>query len=399
MKAMWRKRYDVQSLIEKIHRLQSSIEVEFYFPTLVSAAEWPKDVPGSERLGMVRECVAPKKTGGPPTPEEALKRLDRLQRNYLARPWLEYVLVTSLSLVSHLRIRKRVARNAEARFAVQLPRAYREELGAPEAQRHGIPKDPVEYKKVEVRTRARTPEEARLRLFEALDLIRGIWNYGLGYNRMRMTFAGFKNKPFNEILLGPRFAVYEGDSHEPTERGSASLYSARVVGTAQQWQVVKDHESRIRRALRRIKYSEQLERAVVRFCRALDERDLDASLLKLWTVLEMLTCSSGGRHDQLVKRVSALWNDEEPHRSNLQHLRDQRNQIAHEGEGSDFSEAQVGQLRFYAQQLFIYHFSQGHKFGSLGEAGEVLDLPTQLDRLKREIELRKVAVAIRSDGS
>ena len=77
--------------------------------------------------------------------------------------------------------------------------------------------------------------------------------------------------------------------------GGMCLYGPEVIRSNRkytadgQWSEVQKKANTLLTRLRSIKYGADLEIAIVRYTRALDGTDYDASLSRLWSVLEYLT--------------------------------------------------------------------------------------------------------------
>jgi len=393
--AKWNDGFDIVALLERIYRSCNSLDFELYLPVLLSAVTWPDDIPESTRLELVRASIQVQAAGKVPAAEVVLEKIKTQQRAYLKRRLTPHIVSTSLSVSTSWRLYPRIALGHEIRFLSRLDAAR------PGEELYGVPEDPKSYKKIRLRLDARAVEDAWRRAFDAIDLLRGIWNFGLGRNRYRITFGGHTGKPFNSVLLGPRFTVYdENAGTESRNQGCITpFHLVRPVFDAAELKVIIATERRVCRGLARASYHDAIESGFIRYCRALDEPDLNSSFLSLWSVLEYLSAAGAERYKDMIGRISMLWNRQEPHRSVLNHLRLVRNQQVHAGEGSGLAEALIGQLKFYVENLLVFHLSQGHRFEGLQEAGKFLDLPGGVNELKRQTYLLKSAISVRSKGN
>jgi hypothetical protein len=79
----------------------------------------------------------------------------------------------------------------------------------------------------------------------------------------------------------------------------------------------------------------------------------------------------------------------------LEHLRYYRNQLVHHGASQSESETYTLQLKDFVEALLYYHLVWRGRFQTLAQAGEYLDLPIDVDELKRRLRLFKAAVKFR----
>ena len=138
----------------------------------------------------------------------------------------------------------------------------------------------------------------------------------------------------------------------------------------------------VRGYLKRSKYAEDLKLAIIRYGRALDQVDLEASFLKLWGVLELLTDTVGSSYKITVRRASYIWKEREYHKEILSHLRDHRNSSVHAGKENHDVEMCTYQLKRYVELLLEFHLASSFGFQNIAHAAEFMDLPKDASKLK-----------------
>lgn len=161
---------------------------------------------------------------------------------------------------------------------------------------------------------------------------------------------------------------------------------------------VKLH-SNCNKALRQIAkcaYREAIISALIRFARALDERDPNTAFLKLWGAFESLSSTANADYERLVNQCAFLFSDRDYHLQMLEHLRLYRNSTVHVGEESSRARNYCYQLQFYFMRLAWFHINNASKFRSLEECNFFLESPTERIELKRQIHLRRQALKFRS---
>lgn len=398
MSIQWKKSgYDIDSLLERIHRLRHTFDVNLYLPVFLTALSWPKDIPEAERFQIIKKSILPALEGDcAPEQRKVLQALEDNSRVYLKTRPVEYVFATTVSISSRLRVSPRKHLGCNLRFSKTMPKAFKSEWVDQKAELHSIKAHPAKFKAVRVSLLTRSAEEAWRRGSDAVDLLRGIWNFGVGRRRFQVTLMG-EYGPFNRVMLGPQATLHWPDGRLADEKLQPFPFVAKSpVTDPSEWQAMLLVEQQINRALRKISYRHLIENAFIRYCRAMDDSDLEASLLQLWSILEQLAASGGDRYDILIRRVSALWDNPEPYRSVLQHLREIRNSYVHAGHSSEEIEALVGQLKFFVEELIGFHLAQGHQFSKFEEASQFLDYSSRPEVLERQIDLRRLALRYRT---
>ncbi len=140
-------------------------------------------------------------------------------------------------------------------------------------------------------------------------------------------------------------------------------------------------------SLSKSKYSPKLVDALIRYVRALDERDSNVAMIKLWGALEGLAAPGETNADSISKRCSSIIREDSIyHEQMLEHLRAYRNQSVHAGDQSDSAKIQCFQLQFYFRELVLFHLRESETFDSLDKANQFLNVLHQARRLKEQTE-------------
>jgi hypothetical protein len=151
----------------------------------------------------------------------------------------------------------------------------------------------------------------------------------------------------------------------------------------------------VQQRIPRIQYREELERAFVHYGRALDATDMESAFLKLWSILEFISGAGGERYDTMLGRAAFLFQPDKVTSYVLEHLRYQRNEIAHLGTPQQELRSLVFQLKLFVEQMLAFHLSMGRHFESLDEAGRFMDLHQAAGALRRRVELIEKALKFR----
>jgi hypothetical protein len=432
--ARWKKRegsdielLDIELLVRKLNDARqkdpASGEVTFtagrWFEdatlAVESGTEFLSDIPQADQRVIVNKAMV--EAPDPLTPSSLIGEINRRAEAFLRKPPRPYVLVTSISARYFAELSRSEVSGRRMYFRQDLPphlrashkqardRSTRKLLGP-------LPKSELpsqRYTAVWIHTRGRSHWEAVIRALDALDLLRGIWNFAL---RKWSRTTGGARRPVNQLLLGPVHSLHDPDGslapmldwHESAEYIESEyikpVYSSREL--SQRWTEVKKREEDIRQWLARSAYAARLEDALRRYTRALDSFDWGASFLRLWGLLETLTGTQPHEsHDLTVKRATFLYEDQERefHVQVLNHLRHYRNRSVHGGESSETIEAYLYQLKRYVEELLLFHLDPPNycRFKTIAQAAAFLDLPPDPADLRRKVgELHRESKSARA---
>ena len=238
-----------------------------------------------------------------------------------------------------------------------------------------------------IATKARTPEGAIDTSLRAFDLVRALWNYSLN-RTLYETWPPRDDRPLSSILRGPLYTV-----HLPSGALAFDEYGYDAAGSVppllqistQEWLRVRREEGQIRKVLTKHPYRPELEGCFRRYGEALDQVTMEATFLRLWSLLEYLT-RAGSEHEKVVKRAAAIYEDSDYHRLVLQHLRAYRNGAVHAGLVRSEAQPLAIQLKRVVENMLHLHLN-ARRLRSMDEVAELLDLPLEaraLRALRRE---------------
>jgi len=314
---------------------------------------------------------------------------------YLRQPLKPFVLLMRLSVHSNVRIPAVRLGGGYFSFARLAPSRFRTPSRVQRGGLHyGDP--PAGYWASWVRVQSRDPVSAGWRAIDLMDLLRAIWNFTLNVGRWRFTSSG--HVPFNEILQGPVHTLHQASGRpfedhvwwDPNYRQPRS-----TLAIDQHLPRLQRFLASVRKALRRSAHREVLRSALLQYVRALDEYDANTSFLRLWSLLETLTGTTGGTHETTVKRLVFLSPDPEFHRLSFNRLRRWRNRIVHEGEAAQGAEQMVNEVKQYAEKLFMTLLRHGKQFADIYDFGAFLNSPTTVGALRRKQSQYRLALRMR----
>lgn len=342
------------------------------------------DVPDSEKNRIIVLALDEAARKGVLAPGKVLASATRLEDAYLASPTREWTVLTSLSITSPPRAFRFRLLDATIKTHRRLTPALVAARGSmPSDAARRLPNQPDDYTWLTAALRARSPHEAAEKGLLAIDAIRGIWSYLSDIDTWTLLSSGLL-APLNRIRLGPVHTMHLSEGSLVDEPLSYDPYFERLspaFSVRGGWPSFTRSERRLRMRLTTLQYGRDLTRAFAAYAQALDAKNRELCLVKLWAVLESLTATGPDRAEQTVKRSVFLLSDRESSRTLLQHVRDQRNAIAHGGHvASDLNGAAM-QLRRFVQHVFAFHLEVGQRYSSIEEAGEFLGLAPDIHAL------------------
>lgn len=404
----WADGYHPELLLNKLDRIKtiengkvSFVAFEYleYSNVLESMVELSPDITSDIKRDILSVAINNTAAKRTITKISLEKEIRKEEGKYLRKKKKDYILVTSISVPSSDRIPNMRINNCLLTFPGRLHKSFvmeRYEKEDTVFKWYGG-KKPLNHKPVKIHLQARNEREAASVALDQIDLIRGIWNLFLN-DSMRMSSG--KPMPVNKVLLGPVHTLhlaskklatdmfwYEPDYRDYVPCTTLSSYKYKVLGSMRF----------VRERLNKIEYSDNLEEALRRYARALDHLDLTSSFIKMWGLLEYLTCTMKDSYKVTIRRASFLFQESEFHSQVLNHLKEYRNKTVHSGfNDSGKIEAYLYQLQKYVRQLLIFHLSNQIGVNTMSELVKFLDFPTDGKLLKEKKRLITKAIKFHS---
>ncbi|WP_374588875.1 hypothetical protein [Ideonella dechloratans] len=342
-----------------------------------------------------REAIAARAT----TPKELLQHVQSAIDSYTKTPKSPFVMYTSITVMNTNTLPSAQIGNVRITFPKSMPSrvtAARADLFS--RNRHWLPIDhEPTMKVVKMKVEARNHEEAVNQCIDAIDLLRGIWNF-FKTASWRLTFGG-PTTPINSVFLGPLHTIHDqvgillNDQfwYEPNFYRNASFSDLNENNNA----VIRRAQG-VRKILSKHLYSTALTDAFIRYARALDLEDHDLSIQKLWSLLEYLTNTGRSTYDTTIRRSKFLYREVAFQGQVLEHLRRYRNRSVHGGSSSGDVECEVYQMKRLVETALKFHLGNRFKFSTLAEACDFLDLPPDTNLLRARQKNLQLAISFRS---
>lgn len=305
-----------------------------------------------------------------------------------------YYLLTSLSL-SNIKIRKFDLNGCTIRFyKSKFPSKFK---GRNALVRSKLPNSLVDtsnYTKVVLEIRAKSEYIAVSKALKALDLFRSFFSV---FCNSKSELFGNSWEPINRVRLGEYHTLHDssGDVYPQTFWYDPSFVKAinyRIPND-----IVMKNVKFIDKSLSKLtkRYKAIIIDGLLRYVRALDERNQNIAMLGAWGALESVSSPNESNGDSVTKRCSFLFEESTYHKQILEHLREYRNRNVHAGEESTKAKQYTFQVQEYFVQLILFHARRAGTFDSLDDANRFLDLPTGKSALLKSQALINSAIKFR----
>lgn len=407
--ANWKKDFDPKIFSEEIEDARivrndgkvvfQGFAVSVYKTFIFSMVKFSDEIPEAEGRRIVSNAIF--KTGKRKiTPDSLISEISMGEQDYLAKSPKRFVLATSVSIRKNIKLDKKYWGRNQIIFERHYPRSFTNaslELRN-QAKKSLFVEPPKDYLAVRVHLSAISESEAAEKALDQLDLYRGIWN--LLENRRhstRISYGG-SNTPVNRIILGPIHSLHypqgaiASENRYWYERTYVAPISPFLLKINKQF---LKNETTLLTWIDKCPYRDAIKGAIIRYSRALDDRNLDTAFIRLWGVLELLTDTVKLPQEQTIKRAAALFEDYDLMLQTLKHLMNYRNRSVHAGTESSDLEIYLYELKNIVEDLILFHLRNNAGFQALAQAGVFLSLPRSEESLKTKYRFIEYALKFR----
>ena len=413
MTVEWKDKNSAKIIIEEIEKLRTIDEsgkvrfqglIFYTLKTLIyNFLNFSQEISEVDARFIVNKGIFNTGSTGEITLDNLIKEMNELEKNFLSIPKQRYVLVTSISINQTVNMRRINIDNNR----IVIERTLHKRFHTSErndlinlASKSIIGNLPTDYSYVRIFGTSRSVYGAANQAIDILNFFRGIWNYSVNRSfSFRRTFGG-KPSPINRIVLGPIHTLHNYDGslavknqwwYDPGYYGPIKPY----FPNEKDFSTLMKAQQYMRKRISNLNYSKDIVSGIVRYCKALDERDMTSSFLKLWGVLEFLTSTTRTSYDVTIKRTASIYQKRDFHLQVLKVIRDYRNSYVHSDEETEEVETYLIQLKNYVESLIHFHLTNGHNFFSLSDSADFFDLPVYEKDLLKKLKLLKYAVKFR----
>lgn len=321
------------------------------------------------------------------SPDVFLDFVNLKVKEYLKRPKGAYCVVTSLSVSGKLPIKKIVGRGVETvLYEGGIPKKFNTRKQLDKEWKGSDYHTPPGYAGIVSVVSARNLDDAMAAAIDQIDYLRGILSF-YANPVMSISLNGVRHGSINKIRLGGMHTVHE----ESGKLASDQYWYESDFKTSREFHFepvkLKSVRSSICKVMNRIESisgGEKIKDAIIRYIRALDEKNKDHTIIKLWGALESVV----GKNDSgefVVKRCSFLFKDREYVRQTLEVARVYRNRNVH----GDHSSSVANEICYHLHSVFrsLIMFYAGTKdLVSVADINSLLDMPGDSRELMRETE-------------
>lgn len=395
MNVKWKKNKNLKPIIilQKIDSITTITEdgkvsysgFEFHdlMATLQNMLEFPPQTEVLHQESLTQKAIDNAAKAGDLSEKKVVEEINKIAREMLATKELKYHILTSISLANPPPAKRFKIEGCYIRIIDKdYPQKYVGRQQLISDRKVVLDGTPSSYAKVIISLKSRSPKGAATTGLRALDIQRAIWCL-LGNSGKE--FGGDEWQPINKVRLGGAHTVHKENGEIATETFwyepnfiPAKLFKAQkpnIYNKNCKWAI---------KQLNKSNYSESLKEALLRYVRALDQRDQNVALIQLWGALESLASPSVANYDLVTRRCSFLFKEGEYHKQVLEHLREYRNRSVHAGDQNERAKSNCFQLQFYFHHLIMFHLYEADNFSTLEDANNFLDLPSNIDILNKK---------------
>jgi hypothetical protein len=364
-----------------------------YLSAIESYIKLNPEIPEPEKFNLLSNAVWAAAKANTLDAKNLLNFVKTEESNYLSKPKEDYEFAGSLS-VRYFKGLNRSNLKPPIRFARKAPKKYDFKPILESFDYIDVKEIPASYSFFRIPVKARNQNEAYRIGIDNIDLLRAIWNWY--FKPTEYIFNSDQSrKPLNFITSGPFHMILKPDGTLSGDFWYEAEFQESSLDISKDWKKLNSFESKSRRSFNRHPYRADIENALRRLTQALDYKDKHVSFLKLWQVLEKLTATNNANYDQLIKRVSFLYDEPELMKGVLNHLRLHRNSSVHDGKEHQRIEKYLYQLKRFVQTVLSFHINNPFGVTSLSDAVSFLDLPTDSNTLKNRFKQMKKALKFR----
>ena len=369
----------------------SGFEYHEIMAVLHNMVDFSKCAHDIEQHSVVHTAVSNVAKLGDLTESLVIEEVNKQIRTNLNKREEKYFLLTSISIKKPYPFSRLEIDGCTIRILTfHYPKKYINRQNALRHLEHDIEASPTSYAKVIVAVHSKSEKGAATKALNALDVARSVLCL---FANSSMEIIGDPINPINNVRLGGAHTIHSknGKAHEaccwfePNFK-KANTFKPNNINT------FKSNTKWFLKQLNKSNYSNILKSSLLRFVRALDEKDKNIALLRLWGALEELACPDGANYDLVIRRVSFLFLERDYHKQVLEHLREYRNSNVHAGDESDKAKSHCFQLQFFYYELILFHIKNATYFTSLEEANNFLDLPSNIKALENKKKLIEKAI-------
>lgn len=327
--------------------------------------------------------------------ESVLTHINKIAKNRLETSEKEYSLLTSISISENIPFKS--IKIKSCRIVVQkntYPMKYHSRNGVLKENSKNLELYHEGYKKIIVYCKSKSDQGAASKALDSLDIARAIINLFSNYSS---ELIGDSFSPINRAVLGQVHSLHNRDGKaikgiywfEPNFVRKPPLTHGNPI-------ILKKNFSKFLKNIETTNYKDAIYESLLRYVRALDEKDQNIAVIKAWNALEGLLCPNSENFEKIPSRCSYLFHETQYHKQVLEHIREFRNEYVHASVNNQNAKDICYQIQFYYRELVIFLIRKSIDFKSLEEANSFLDLPADINNLKAITNRIEMAIKFRA---
>ncbi len=341
-----------------------------------------------------------RRSGGkaPISAADFLRAADGAAAAFLRKPSPDYVLVSSLSID---RLPVKTMRVGDCRLErMPLRRAASYEIPPSlEDDRDRRGGSPPLFASMRVRTHGRTFDGAAERALNALNLVRAVWSLFDTYGSRSISLVRPARQPLGVVHAGRYHTL-----HHSSGKSVGDIYwyepdfspETRKFRPRSGWTELERHGRWAFSRLRVSPYANELRDLLLRYISALDQVNLDLAFLQMWSLLEKITGTVGGRYDDTIRRATWTWDKPALPSAFLEAMRTHRNRLVHASSSTEQGDQVTQMVKEFVDGHFARLLRNDFDVQSLNEYSEQLSQPRDLDALRKSRRHTRRAIRFHS---
>ncbi len=353
-------------------------------------------LPEAEQKRILRRVARHESLSKKITANGILQVCSRYEHEFLKRTPVPHRLLTEISICHTLSVPRIKVGQVTVTFLPKLAKGFAQRAELAGKSKGILGHDlPSGYMQVSTYVLARSAPEAAERSLDAVDLVRASWNLALNRSKSWRHSSG-RPTPVNEIRLSPFHTIHVANGALATEAfwfDPGYSRPALLFTDKGKFNKLLAFAEKLRVHLAHHAYRVDLERALVRYVRALDSADLNDAFLRLWSLLEHLTDSTHDGYKVATRRAAFIFSDRELSNLILSNLTVHRNRFVHVGSETEDIESLVFQLKKYVDELLVFHIV--NRFGFISRADAAQFMGHSPDVGKLELQAKRIRQALK----
>lgn len=369
-----------------IYQLETSLK-----PTLAIIDPDSDELNGGDSWEIIKRAVRSwlEKTPNdqPTNPQDFIGEADRHAAAYFRQPLNDYILVTLLSVKSLpakvVKLQHSIVRGLSGRGTrYPLPKVIKHQHSDFMSRAKKC-----DGKYISVAVSGRSIHAATHRALYDLTLLRGLWSLFSGYRSWSIAIGVPSQKSLGMIHSGPLYTLHTPDGKPVDDvfwSDAEFKTDAVLFQPTNGWERIEKNRRWAHRRLSALLYRRDLEEILVRYAVALDQTNVDVAFIHLWSILEKVTGTVGGRYDETVKRAVWFFDDRDLAAEMLGAMRLHRNRLVHSARSGDDQDQPAYLVKRFVEPHIIHLLRNDFRITRLDEYGQRLALPTDASLLRRE---------------